>query len=148
MLWYCGAWVWRGFEPRERPVRLATIKGLTLDSIVPHAPIDSLTFSVFAHARILTLGMYGPESEAAYFTSASVYSMPRRDLLCLWGASRLSCVGSSGRVRRWCTCSRWDMCFILWPRFCCLRDETSACPGMEVVGSRLCLARFYGVVFE
>ena len=61
------------------------MKRLTSDSIVPHAPIDSLTFSVFAHARILTLGMYGPESEAAYFTSASVYSMPQRDLLCLWG---------------------------------------------------------------
>ena len=57
MLWYCGTWVWRGFEPRERPVRPAPVKGLTSDSIVPHAPIDSLSFSVFDHARILTSGV-------------------------------------------------------------------------------------------
>ena len=70
---------------RERPVRPAPVKGLTSDSFIPHAPIDSLSFSVFHHARILASGVKGPESEAAYFTSASVYSMPRRDLLCLWG---------------------------------------------------------------
>jgi hypothetical protein len=61
---------------------------LTSDSIVPHASIDSLPFSVFNHARILTSGVYGPESEAAYFTSASVYSMPRRDL-CVCGGHRV-----------------------------------------------------------
>ena len=55
VLWYRGTWVWRGFEPRERPVRPAPVKGLTSDSIVPHVPIDSLSFSVFDHARILTL---------------------------------------------------------------------------------------------
>ena len=75
MLWYCGTWVWRGFEPRERTVRPAPVKGLTSDSIVPHAHIDSLSFSVFDHVRILTSGVYGPKSEVAYFTSASVYSM-------------------------------------------------------------------------
>ena len=75
----------KGFEPRERPVRPAPVKGLTSDNIIPHAPIDSLSFSVFNHARILTSGVYGPESEAAYFTSASVYWMPRRDFMCLWG---------------------------------------------------------------
>jgi hypothetical protein len=72
--------VWRGFEQRERPVRSALVRRLTSDIIIPHAPIDSLPFSVFNHARILTSGVYGPESEAAYFTSASVYSMPRLDL--------------------------------------------------------------------
>ena len=77
----CG---WRGFEPRERPFSPALLKRLTSDSINPHAPIDSLPFSVNKHARILTSGVYGPESEAAYFTSASVYSMPRRDL-CVCG---------------------------------------------------------------
>ena len=59
MLWYCGTWVWTGFEPRERPVRPASVKGLTSSSIVPHAPIDNLPFSVFNDARILTSGVYG-----------------------------------------------------------------------------------------
>ncbi len=90
MLWYCETWVWRGFEPRERPVRPAPVKGLTSNNIVPHAPIDSLPFSVFKHACAYSdLGRgYGPESEAAYFTSASVYSMPRRDL-CVCGRHRV-----------------------------------------------------------
>ncbi len=59
VLWYCGTWVWTGFEPRERPVRPASVKGLTSSSIVPHAPIDNLPFSVFNDARILTSGVYG-----------------------------------------------------------------------------------------
>ena len=80
--------MWRGFEPRERPVRPAPVRGLTSGSIVPHALIDSLPFSVFNHARILTSGVYRPESKAAYFTSASVYSMPRRDL-CVCGGRRV-----------------------------------------------------------
>ena len=54
--------MWRGFEPRERPVRPTPVKGLTSDSIVPHAPIDSLSFSVFDHARILTSGVWGPRA--------------------------------------------------------------------------------------
>ena len=57
VLWYCGTWVWRGFEPRERPVRPAPVKGLASDSIVPHALIESLSFSVLDHARILTSGV-------------------------------------------------------------------------------------------
>ena len=39
------------------PVRPAPIRGLTSNSIVPHAPIDSLPFSVFNHARALTSGV-------------------------------------------------------------------------------------------
>ncbi len=53
----------RLFEPRERPVRPAPVKGLTSDSIVPHASIDSLSFSVFDHARILTSGVYGAREQ-------------------------------------------------------------------------------------
>ena len=31
MLWYCGSWVWRGFEPRGRPIRpTPPVKGLTV----------------------------------------------------------------------------------------------------------------------
>ena len=44
-------------ELSERLVRPAPVKGLTSGSIVPHAPIDSLSFSVFEHARILTSGV-------------------------------------------------------------------------------------------
>ena len=57
VLWYCGTWVWRGFEPREQPVRPAPVKGFILDSIVPHAPIDSISFSVIDDARIVISGV-------------------------------------------------------------------------------------------
>ena len=80
-------------------------EGLTSDSIVPHAPIDSLPFSVFNFTRILTSGVYGLESEAAYFTSASVYSMPRRDL-CVCGGHRVCRALGLQVVCGWGVCVR------------------------------------------
>ncbi len=140
----------KGFEPGERPVRPAPVsKGLSSDSIVPHAPIDSLTFSVFDHARILTyLGRVGARkrSRLLYFFQRVLDASARSFVSA--GASCLSCVSSSGCVRRLRICLRWGMCFILWSHVCCLRDEISACPGMEVVWSGLCLGRFYGVGVE
>ena len=115
VLWYCGMWVWRGFEPRGRPVRPAPVQGLTSDSIIPHAPIDSLPFSVFNHARILTSGVYGPAIEAAYFTSASMYSRCLARSVCLWGqrvclmlGPQVVC-GGGVRIR----VVRYAMCLIL-----------------------------------
>ena len=61
MLWYCGMWVWRGLEPRGRPVRPAPVKerGLPSDSIISPTRLSTvLSFSVFNHARILTSGVY------------------------------------------------------------------------------------------
>ena len=84
MLWYHGTWVWRGLEPRGRPVHPVPIKGLTLDSMIPYTPIDSLNFSLFNHARILTSGVYGPERKAVYFTSASMYCTRCLGAICVY----------------------------------------------------------------
>ncbi len=44
---------------------------------------------MFNHARILTSGVYGPESEAAYFCQCVLDSSARS--LCLWGSLRIFC---------------------------------------------------------
>ena len=97
-------WVWRGFEPRVRPVRPAPVKGLISDSIIPQAHIDSPLFQR-VYARFLTSGVNGPESEEAYFPSVSMYSMPPRDLcvrgeqsVCWMSGGQVVC-GGSVRVR-------------------------------------------------
>ena len=101
--------VWRGFEPRELPVRPAPVEGLTSDSIVLHALIDSLSFSVFDHARILTSGVYGArERSSSLYFCQRVLDASARSFVSV-GASRLSCVRSSGCVRCWCMCSRWGV---------------------------------------